>query len=147
MIRLLSIAKKNKLSFVERKYSKFHEGKYQKMTPLEHVLNRPDVYVGSIQKKKEKNWIFENNKIIEKEIEFSPGLYRTHPTRKQQRNYISNENEYSLWKSTNSNPFYKSDLKFSMDQMKEKSEHFITPKGFPTFPDYLIQEEESEFDV
>eukprot|EP01080_Neovahlkampfia_damariscottae_P000190 gene190-4436_t len=76
MIRLLSIAKKNKLSFVKRKYSKFHEEKYQKMTPLEHVLNRPDAYVGSIQKKKEKNWIFENNKIIEKEIEFSPGLYR-----------------------------------------------------------------------
>jgi len=34
-----------------------------------------------------------------------------------------------------------------MNQMKEKTEHFISPKGFPSFPDYLIQEEEDEFEV
>jgi hypothetical protein len=28
--------------------------------------------------------------------------------------------------------------------MKEKSEHFISNKGFPSFPDYLVNEEELE---
>ena len=43
---------------------------YQKKTQLEHILLRPDTYIGSVQPVTEKMWIFDKNteKIINKEI-------------------------------------------------------------------------------
>jgi DNA topoisomerase II len=50
--------------------------KYQKLTQIEHILKRPGMYIGSIENKSEKMWILENNNIKEKEIIYSPGLYK-----------------------------------------------------------------------
>lgn len=51
---------------------------YQKKTQLEHILLRPDTYIGSVEVTKEVTWVYdaENNKMIQKEIEFVPGLYK-----------------------------------------------------------------------
>ena len=49
---------------------------YTKLSQIEHVLKRPGMYIGSIDKETTNMDIFNNNKIIEKEIEYSPGLYK-----------------------------------------------------------------------
>ena len=49
---------------------------YTKLSQIEHVLKRPGMYIGSIEKESAIMDIFNNNKIIEKEIEYSPGLYK-----------------------------------------------------------------------
>ena len=47
---------------------------YERLTDVEHVLKRPDMYVGSMEKDKQMTWVFEEGKIIEKELIFSPAL-------------------------------------------------------------------------
>ena len=51
---------------------------YQKKTPLEHILLRPDTYIGSVEMQKDKLWVFDRNtqKLVFKEISFVPGLYK-----------------------------------------------------------------------
>eukprot|EP01083_Nonionella_stella_P291799 992676_1 len=51
---------------------------YQKKSPREHVLLRPDTYVGSVQRDKEKMFIMDENKncMVEEEIEYVPALYK-----------------------------------------------------------------------
>ena len=49
---------------------------YTKLSQIEHVLTRPGMYIGSIDKELTNMFILKNNKIIEKEIEYSPGLYK-----------------------------------------------------------------------
>ncbi|CAE8621271.1 unnamed protein product, partial [Polarella glacialis] len=51
---------------------------YQKKSQLEHILLRPDTYVGSIEQQKERLWVFDETKgkMIQKEITFVPGLYK-----------------------------------------------------------------------
>ena len=51
---------------------------YQKKTQLEHILLRPDTYIGSVQPVTEKMWIFDKatEKIINKEITYTPGLFK-----------------------------------------------------------------------
>ncbi|OAF68460.1 hypothetical protein A3Q56_03822 [Intoshia linei] len=51
---------------------------YQKKTQLEHILLRPDTYIGSIEKITQLMWVFdeEKNHMIKKEISFVPGLYK-----------------------------------------------------------------------
>jgi DNA topoisomerase II len=49
---------------------------YTKLSQVEHVLKRPGMYIGSIEKETSIIDIFHNNKIIEKEIEYSTGLYK-----------------------------------------------------------------------
>lgn len=36
---------------------------YQKKTPLEHILLRPDTYVGSIEMEKSTKWILPNDAL------------------------------------------------------------------------------------
>ena len=54
------------------------EEQYQKKTQLEHILLRPDTYVGSISSNKENLWIYnhENKKIEKKDIYYIPALYK-----------------------------------------------------------------------
>lgn len=54
------------------------EEKYKSMTQREHILLRPDTYVGDINKQKELMWIYDRSidKIVRKEIEYVPGLYK-----------------------------------------------------------------------
>lgn len=51
---------------------------YQKKSQLEHILLRPDTYIGSTELLQQDMWIwdFENEKMIKKEISFVPGLYK-----------------------------------------------------------------------
>ena len=78
--------------------------KYQKLTDKEHILKKPDTYLGSIDKNEQTMFIFENNKIIEKNISFIPALFklfdegivncRDHVVRQQHA--ISNKQENAL---------------------------------------------------
>jgi DNA topoisomerase-2 len=54
------------------------EEKYQKKSQIEHILLRPDTYIGDISLQKEMMWVWDKHleKIIKKEIEYVPGLYK-----------------------------------------------------------------------
>lgn len=52
--------------------------KYKKFTQLEHVLARPDTYVGSIARDVDQHWVLDKDKakMIPKQITHVPGLYK-----------------------------------------------------------------------
>jgi len=51
---------------------------YQKLTQLEHIIRRPDTYIGSVEKTDQKMWVFnKNEKMMEnRTITYVPGLYK-----------------------------------------------------------------------
>ena len=51
---------------------------YQKKTPIEHILLRPDSYVGSIQKATQEMWVYDTSSALlaHREVAFVPGLYK-----------------------------------------------------------------------
>jgi len=51
---------------------------YQKKTQLEHIILRPDSYIGSVEPTTQNMWVFdeENKTIITKKITYTPGLYK-----------------------------------------------------------------------
>ncbi|RIA90989.1 DNA topoisomerase [Glomus cerebriforme] len=51
---------------------------YQKKTQLEHILLRPDTYVGSVQASTEKLWVYDSDKriMVYRELTYVPGLYK-----------------------------------------------------------------------
>ncbi|XP_011505758.1 PREDICTED: DNA topoisomerase 2 isoform X2 [Ceratosolen solmsi marchali] len=61
-----------------RKKEKTIEGIYQKKTQLEHILLRPDTYIGSVEPVTELMWIYDQEKelMVQKEIKYVPGLYK-----------------------------------------------------------------------
>ena len=63
-------AKKKKRMSVERIY--------QKKTQLEHILLRPDTYIGSVEPIKQSMWVYDDqlSAIVSKEITYVPGLYK-----------------------------------------------------------------------
>ena len=66
-----TISKSESMNSVEKKLSK----QYQSMTALEHILKKPDTYIGAIQKDNIKTWVLNNeNKFEYKTIEWVPGL-------------------------------------------------------------------------
>lgn len=54
------------------------EERYQKKTQLEHILCRPDTYVGAIEKQTDYFWIWDKRKkdMIAKDVTYVPGLYK-----------------------------------------------------------------------
>ena len=54
------------------------ESTYQKKSLIEHVLLRPDTYVGSIQPITQKMWVYnkEANRVVQEVITYTPGLYK-----------------------------------------------------------------------
>ncbi len=50
--------------------------KYQKLTDREHILKKPDTYIGSIENTDHEDYIFNDEKIISKEFQYIPGLYK-----------------------------------------------------------------------
>jgi DNA topoisomerase-2 len=52
--------------------------KYAKKTHLEHILDRPDTYVGSCEPVQEEQWVLNADKarMVQKKIEFVPGLFK-----------------------------------------------------------------------
>ncbi|XP_048487438.1 DNA topoisomerase 2 isoform X1 [Plutella xylostella] len=51
---------------------------YQKKSQLEHILLRPDTYIGSVERATETMWVFDKSKecMVQKELTFVPGLYK-----------------------------------------------------------------------
>ncbi|KAK9837218.1 hypothetical protein WJX84_005222 [Apatococcus fuscideae] len=49
---------------------------YQKKTQLEHILLRPDTYVGSTERQDQKLWVHDGEGLVHKEISYVPGLYK-----------------------------------------------------------------------
>ncbi|KAG7209142.1 hypothetical protein KM043_015285 [Ampulex compressa] len=54
------------------------EGIYQKKSQLEHILLRPDTYIGSVEPVTEIMWIYDREKelMVQKDIKYVPGLYK-----------------------------------------------------------------------
>lgn len=54
------------------------EETYQKKTPKEHILLRPDTYIGAIDKDTQSMYVWDSvqGKIIQKSITYVPGLYK-----------------------------------------------------------------------
>jgi DNA topoisomerase-2 len=49
---------------------------YQKKTQLEHVLLRPDTYIGSTERISERMWLCEGGAMVHRECHYVPGLYK-----------------------------------------------------------------------
>lgn len=58
--------------------SKTIEETYQKKTPKEHILIRPDTYIGAIDKDVQHMYVWDDasEKIVSKSISYVPGLYK-----------------------------------------------------------------------
>lgn len=48
---------------------------YQKKSQLEHILLRPDTYIGSVERATETLWVFDKSKdcMVQRELTFVPG--------------------------------------------------------------------------
>ncbi|KAK3070650.1 DNA topoisomerase 2, partial [Teratosphaeriaceae sp. CCFEE 6253] len=51
---------------------------YQKLTQLEHILKRPDTYIGSVERTTEQMWVFnsETEAMENRKVSYVPGLYK-----------------------------------------------------------------------
>ncbi len=51
---------------------------YQKLTQLEHIIKRPDTYIGSVEQTTETMWVFnsETQSMELRKVTFVPGLYK-----------------------------------------------------------------------
>jgi DNA topoisomerase II len=51
---------------------------YQKLTPLQHIIIRPDTYIGSVECTTETMWVFnsETSQMELRKVSFVPGLYK-----------------------------------------------------------------------
>lgn len=51
---------------------------YQKLTQLEHILKRPDTYIGSVERTTEQLWVYnsETESMENRKVSFVPGLYK-----------------------------------------------------------------------
>ncbi|KAH8741791.1 hypothetical protein FG386_001365 [Cryptosporidium ryanae] len=54
------------------------EERYQKKTQIEHILLRPDTYIGSTEYHEQSLWVWddENKRMVYKTINYVPGLYK-----------------------------------------------------------------------
>ncbi|KAI7839009.1 hypothetical protein COHA_007248 [Chlorella ohadii] len=52
------------------------EETYQKLSQLEHILLRPDTYIGSTEAQEQQLWVHDGERMAFKNIRFVPGLYK-----------------------------------------------------------------------
>jgi hypothetical protein len=73
--------------------SKTIEERYQKKSQREHVLIRPDTYIGSVMPITEEMFVYvaDQNAIVKKEITYTPGLFKIfdESTSSKQRHQLS----------------------------------------------------------
>ena len=64
------------------------EETYQKKTQLEHILLRPDTYIGSVERLTQSMFVLDQNtnRIVNREITYTPGLFK-----------IFDESKYTNW--------------------------------------------------
>lgn len=49
---------------------------YQKKSQLEHILLRPDTYIGSTEKQQQTLWVHDGERLVYKTITYAPGLFK-----------------------------------------------------------------------
>lgn len=51
---------------------------YQKLTQLEHIIKRPDTYIGSVERTEQRMWVFnkETSLMEFRDVSFVPGLFK-----------------------------------------------------------------------
>lgn len=49
---------------------------YQKKTQLEHILLRPDTYIGSTEKQQQSLWVHNGTNMELRNVNYAPGLYK-----------------------------------------------------------------------
>lgn len=51
---------------------------YQKKTQLEHILLRPDTYIGSVERQTQSMWVYDktSQRMIQRSLSFVPGLFK-----------------------------------------------------------------------
>lgn len=52
------------------------EDKYKKLDDIDHVLQRPGMYIGSIKPHTTTKWIIEDDKMVQKELTYNPGFLK-----------------------------------------------------------------------
>ncbi len=52
------------------------EKKFRKLDDISHVLARPGMYVGSIKPHTAKKYLFEDGKMVQKEVTYNPGFLK-----------------------------------------------------------------------
>lgn len=52
------------------------EEKYTKKTQLEHILDRPDTYIGDVEPIMKSSWVIKDEELKWEEISYSPGFYK-----------------------------------------------------------------------
>lgn len=52
--------------------------RYQKLTQLEHIIKRPDTYIGSVERTEQTMWVFNSHteQMETRKVNFVPGLYK-----------------------------------------------------------------------
>ncbi|KAG0265402.1 DNA topoisomerase 2 [Mortierella polycephala] len=67
----------------QKKGSEYNETKtieeiYQKKTPLEHILLRPDTYIGTTEMNQQSLWVLDpdSTKFVNRQVNIVPGLYK-----------------------------------------------------------------------
>ena len=58
------------------KKGKSIEETYQKLSQLDHVLLRPDTYIGSTEKQEQQLWVHDGERMVQKNVTIAPGLYK-----------------------------------------------------------------------
>lgn len=58
------------------KRNKTIEERYQKKSQLEHILLRPDTYIGSTEKHQQTVWVWQHDRMLYKQIEYVPALFK-----------------------------------------------------------------------
>jgi DNA gyrase/topoisomerase IV subunit B len=48
----------------------------QKKSQLEHILLRPDTYIGSTEKQQQQLWVHDGDRMVLQSIGYVPGLYK-----------------------------------------------------------------------
>lgn len=52
------------------------EETYQKLSQLEHILLRPDTYIGSTEKQQQQLWVHNGERMALTNVSYAPGLYK-----------------------------------------------------------------------
>lgn len=51
--------------------------RYEKMTQREHILLRPDTFIGSVEEQTDKLWVWEDGQgMVCRNVKYTPGLYK-----------------------------------------------------------------------
>jgi DNA topoisomerase-2 len=70
--------KVNKAKTVKKLDSRPVEEIYQKKTQLEHILLRPDTYIGSVERQELQQWVYDRptGRMVQRNVSFVPGLFK-----------------------------------------------------------------------